>query len=100
MFPPFYAIGLYHKKKSLSSTKFPELNLDKLDQMWYNITMTNIKAFYTYLKRRLRFHESMIAVVEHSQNADELERQRLLRDQLEDIIHHFEEFVKDGMDDQ
>jgi len=63
--------------------------------------MTNydpLSLFYTYLKRRLRFHESMIAVIQHSNNDAELERQRLLRDQLEDIIHHFERFVKDGLE--
>ncbi len=68
-------------------------------QIWYNVSiMTYSPVFYSYLKRRLQFHESMLVVVEHSNNVDEIERQRLLRDQLEDIIHHYEEIVKDGME--
>lgn len=72
------------------------LNLDKRTEMWYNRAMTK---FLKYLKNRLQHHENILTVIEHSNEYYEIEKQRLLRDQLIDIILHFEEFVKDELED-
>ncbi len=69
--------------------------------MWYNVTMTDnriLTAILKYLNNKLQLHEDIIAVIEHGNEYYEIEKHRLLRDQLIDIILHFEEFVKDGMD--
>lgn len=68
--------------------------------MWYNRAMTNqtLTAFYKYLKKKLQHHEDIIAVIEHGNDYQQIEKHRIQRDVLIDIILHFEEFVKDEMD--
>ena len=65
--------------------------------MWYNRAMIK-NRFLKYLKNRLQHHENILTVIEHSNEYSEIEKQQLLRDQLIDIILHFEEFVKDEME--
>ena len=61
--------------------------------MWYNVFML---VFRTYLTRRRTILTMMLKVLEHGavHNADEIEKHRLLIDQLNDIIHDFDEIVK------
>ena len=54
--------------------------------------------FLKYLKRKLHLHEAMLNLLEPTNTENVIREHQLLYDQLEDIIQHYEEFVKDGMD--
>jgi hypothetical protein len=55
-------------------------------------------TFHKYLKKKLQHHEDIIAIIEHGDEYFQIQKHRIQRDVLIDIIQHFEEFVKDEME--
>lgn len=64
--------------------------------------MTNIEKFEAYLRGKMNYITSTITVLSNSRDFDNLdEKDFLMREKIlmEDIIHHFELFVKGDSED-